>query len=94
MAKFTSGGEWNISTFFPSTLLVRLFLMASCSVATLGFVVLIPHLELKCVKHVQEVCYANSIRQMLFSSGFNKIQGSRGTPEQPTLGLHLILAKR
>jgi hypothetical protein len=38
----------------PSAQLVRLFLMAHCSVVTNGYIVFILQRELMCVKHMQE----------------------------------------
>ena len=100
MAKFTRQCEWNIfNIFLPSTLLVRLFLMAHCSVVKPLCVVFILQRELMCVRHMQEYLYANRVRvgphpqQITSTSGSNKIQSGRESNKR-TLRLHLILVER
>jgi hypothetical protein len=86
--------------FLPFTLLVRLFLMAHCSLMMHGYVAFILQQELMCAKHMQEYPCANRVRvgphpqQMPFTTGLNKIKGGTKVSENQTLGLHLNLVKR
>lgn len=102
-------GEWQslpntasgiFQHFLPSARLVRLFLMARCSVVTNGYIVFILHREAKCVKHMQEYLYANRVRvgphlqQMPFASGLNNIQRNGTASKERILGTHFIQVKR